>query len=172
MKHFLVAIGFLILFTLSAGAQQCDPDAIAVVYTKFVENQWQAETLGERFARVINEDIETATDLLCTLDRSSLRETLFQIDPMVSVSYWNVNELDQLKVFIETEMDGKPLPERVEKIATERHWRIPRNYNCWSMTAKRRYVEKCLSSNAGHRGGTNLSKLRSSIVEAFLKGSV
>jgi hypothetical protein len=37
MKHFLVAVGFLTLFTLSASAQ-CDPEAVGALYTKFLDN--------------------------------------------------------------------------------------------------------------------------------------
>ena len=135
---------------------------------EFDRREWEVELIGERFCKAIKVDLETVIAELAGLSGAGLKEILFKIDPCYSVSYTNIPDLDNLKVYIETEYEGKDLPKGVEKVETPQEWVIPEDYDAWFLKRRTEFVERCLSNPTSGQSGTRLSELKSSIIDKYL----
>ena len=136
---------------------------------KFKSEEWEVEYLKERLTKMLDKDEETLIAELAELDKNELGELLFNSDPCYTVSFPSAKDKsEEMKLFIESSVQSKELPDEHSMKRKANEWNIPDDYNFWETDKKRNFVIECINETIQGYGGTKIDDFRSSIIENYL----
>jgi len=136
---------------------------------KFKSEEWEVEYLKERLSKMLDKDEETLIAELAELDKNELGELLFNSDPSYTVSFPTAKDKsEEMKLFIETSVQNKELPDEHSMERKPNEWNIPDDYNFWTTDKKRAFVIECINETTQGYGGTKIDDFRSLIIEKYL----
>lgn len=137
---------------------------------KFKSDEWEVEYLKERLCKILGRDEATLIEELKELDRKELGLLLFNSDPSYTVSFPTAKDKsEEMKLFIETDVQNKELPEEHLMEIKPIEWNIPDDYDFWTSDRKREFVIECINETTQGYRGTKIDDFRSSIIEKYLE---
>lgn len=139
---------------------------------KYVKKEWESETLGERFARLMS--VEKSSDsimaTLLTYNRGELMNILFKAAPSYTIDCPGATTDNERFAHSLDSMLHPDDPEKQKGIVhTPNEWNIPVEYDHMTLKQKEIIVQECLEERVSSYGGTKLQDIRSKIVEDWIE---